>query len=98
MRRRLAASADPNAAISEAGVAGRDRAAASTLAHFVELYGAAAGNLALVARSIGGLFVAGGIAPKILPALQRGSFVTAFREKGRLSTPVLVSHPRSSST
>jgi glucokinase len=85
MRRRLAASPDPNAAISEAALAGRDRAAARALEWFVELYGAAAGNLALSARSIGGMFVAGGIAPKILPALKRGSFLRSFREKGRLS-------------
>lgn len=86
MRRRLAASPDPNATISEAGLLGRDRASVGTLAMFVELYGAAAGNLALVARAIGGLFVAGGIAPKVLPALKTGRFLAAFREKGRLST------------
>ena len=86
MRRRLAGSPDPNAAISEAGLAGRDRAAAQALALFVRLYGAAAGNLALVSRATGGVFVAGGIAPRILPALRDGAFVRAFREKGRLSS------------
>jgi glucokinase len=85
MRRRLLESGDPNAAISEAGVLGRDRASMRTLELFAELYGAAAGNLALVARAIGGIFVAGGIAPKILPALAAGGFLRAFREKGRLS-------------
>jgi len=86
MRRRLAASPDPNATISEAGLAGRDRASVLALALFVRLYGAAAGNLALVSRATGGLFVAGGIAPRILPALRDGAFVRAFREKGRLSS------------
>ena len=92
MRRRLTAAIDPNATISEAGLTGRDRAAAQALALFVRLYGAAAGNLALVARATGGMFLAGGIAPRILPALRDGSFVRAFREKGRLS-PLLAAIP-----
>ena len=48
---------------------------------FVEAYGAEAGNLALRIVSTGGLFVGGGIAPKILPALSDGRFIRAFREK-----------------
>ena len=92
MRRHLTAATDPNAAISEAGLAGRDRAASLALALFVRLYGAAAGNLALVARATGGIFLAGGIAPRILPALRERDFVRAFREKGRLS-PLLAAIP-----
>jgi len=92
MRRRLAASQDPNATISEAGLAGRDRASARALALFVRLYGAAAGNLALVARASGGMFLAGGIAPRILPALRGAPFLRAFREKGRLS-PLVAAIP-----
>ena len=46
---------------------------------FVDAYGAEAGNLALRVVSTGGLFVGGGIAPKILPALTDGRFVRAFR-------------------
>jgi glucokinase len=92
MRRRLHVSADPNATISQAGLAGRDRASVQSLALFVRLYGAAAGNLALVARATGGMFLAGGIAPRILPALRDGAFVRAFREKGRLS-PLLSAIP-----
>ena len=86
MRRRLAAAPDQNAAISRAALSGRDAACVRTLEMFVGLYGAAAGNLALVARAVGGVFVAGGIAPKILPALRWGGFLRAFRSKGRLST------------
>ncbi len=48
---------------------------------FVEAYGAEAGNLALRAVATGGLFVGGGIAPKILPALTDGRFMRAFRDK-----------------
>ena len=52
---------------------------------FVSVYGAEAGNLALKALAVGGIFVGGGIAPKIRPKLEDGSFVTALRDKGRLS-------------
>jgi glucokinase len=48
---------------------------------FVAVYGAEAGNLALRSVATAGLFVGGGIAPKILPALQDGRFMQAFRAK-----------------
>ena len=48
---------------------------------FVEAYGAEAGNVALRSVSTGGLFVGGGIAPKILRAMSDGRFIRAFREK-----------------
>ena len=48
---------------------------------FVEAYGAETGNLALRGVATGGVFVGGGIAPKILPALQAGRFMAAFRAK-----------------
>jgi glucokinase len=48
---------------------------------FVEAYGAESGNLALRTVATGGVFVGGGIAPKILPALQNGRFMEAFRAK-----------------
>jgi glucokinase len=53
---------------------------------FVEIYGAYAGNLALAGLCRGGVYVAGGIAPKIIGKLQEGGFMTAFREKGRFSS------------
>ena len=53
---------------------------------FVSLYGAEAGNVALKFLATGGLYVGGGIAPKILNALQDGAFLRAFMDKGRLST------------
>ena len=52
-----------------------------TLDIFVDAYGAEAGNLALRTVSTGGVFIGGGIAPKILPALTSGGFMRAFREK-----------------
>jgi glucokinase len=49
------------------------------------VYGAEAGNLALKAMAVGGVYVGGGIAPRILPRLTDGAFVAAFRDKGRLA-------------
>ena len=48
---------------------------------FVAAYGAEAGNLALRAIATAGIYVGGGIAPKILPALESGTFMEAFRDK-----------------
>jgi glucokinase len=52
---------------------------------FVSVYGAEAGNLALKVLALGGVIVAGGIAPRILPMLSKGGFMAAFRDKGRLA-------------
>src|SRR5207248_4005313 len=79
------AAGDPAAVITELGVDGADRLCAMALALFVSVYGAEAGNLALKALAVGGVIVAGGIAPRILPALRAGSFVGAFRHQGRPS-------------
>ncbi|HEU4582776.1 MAG TPA: glucokinase [Polyangiaceae bacterium] len=78
--------------VTEAALAGRCPVAVEALNLFVSQYGAAAGNLALLAVSTGGLFVGGGIAPKILPRLREGVFLEAFTNKGRLS-PLLESMP-----
>jgi glucokinase len=51
---------------------------------FCSLYGAEAGNLALQYLATGGVYLGGGIAPAILPALQRGEFLSAFLDKGRM--------------
>jgi glucokinase len=56
-----------------------------TIALFLDAYGAEAGSLALRALAQGGMYVAGGIAPKILPFIRTGGFMDAFRRKGRLS-------------
>ncbi|MES1255090.1 MAG: glucokinase [Acidobacteriota bacterium] len=77
----LAAASAP-AAISAAALSGRCAGCVKTLGVFVEAYGAEAGNLALRAMATGGVYVGGGIAPKILPALTTGSFMAAFLAKG----------------
>jgi len=92
MSGRLARAADPNGVISEAGLADEDPVARKTLEMFVSMYGSAAGDLALVAKSTAGMYVGGGIAPKILPVLRSGEFVRSFRNKGRLS-PLLEKIP-----
>jgi len=72
---------DP-ADVSAAALEGSCAACAEALEMFVEAYGAAAGNLALVGVTTGGMFVGGGIAPRILPALRSGRFIDAFCDKG----------------
>ena len=74
---------DRNAVISKLGVAGKDPCCAEVIRLFVALYGAEAGNLALKCLATGGVYIGGGIGPKILPAMQNGSFITAFKAKGR---------------
>jgi glucokinase len=75
---------DAAAAISRAASAGSDDICVETMDCFVQFYGAEAGNLALKTMSRGGVYVAGGIAPRILPMLQRGTFIGAFLGKGRM--------------
>ena len=69
-------------------MAGTDPVCEMALAMFCSVLGATAGNLALMVLATGGVFVAGGIAPRILPFLQRGGFREAFDRKGRLHTLV----------
>jgi len=83
---------DPAAAISGAGLAGASSICVAALDLFVSLYGAEAGNLTLRLMAWGGLFVGGGIAPKILPKLRGPVFLEAFFSKGRLRS-VLESVP-----
>ncbi len=75
---------DKAAAISAAALANSDAVCVETMQLFVSLYGAEAGNLALKLMSRGGLYIGGGIAPKILPLLQTGTFLEAFLDKGRM--------------
>jgi glucokinase len=82
------AGADPAPVIVRHGLAGTDPLSVRTLELFAAVYGAAAGNLALTVLASGGVYVAGGIARKILPVLTSGKFMEAFRNKGRLSSVV----------
>src|SRR6266853_1523831 len=68
-------------AISSAALNGACKGCAEVLELFVDAYGAESGNLALRAVAVGGVFIGGGIAPKILPALETGRFMEAFRAK-----------------
>jgi glucokinase len=79
------ASEDPNAVITELALSAKSEICEKTLDMFVSAYGAEAGNLALKILSIGGLYIGGGIAPRILEKLKDGTFIRAFTDKGRLS-------------
>ncbi|MDH3947610.1 MAG: glucokinase [Gammaproteobacteria bacterium] len=73
------------ASISSTALLGRDPLAVKTLDMFVEIFGAQAGNLALTSLATGGVFIAGGIAPKILSVLKRGDFIEKFSDKPPMS-------------
>ena len=81
----LTAATDPNSVITEAGLAAKSEICEKTLDMFVSAYGAEAGNLALKVLSVGGLYIGGGIGPRILEKLKDGTFLRAFQDKGRLS-------------
>ncbi|MBC7882310.1 MAG: glucokinase [Anaerolineae bacterium] len=83
---------DPSATITQAALEQTSPLCEQTLQLFVTFYGAEAGNLALKLLATGGLFIGGGIAPKILPALKTDGFMNAFIAKGRLQ-PVLEKIP-----
>jgi glucokinase len=85
-------STDPSAAITQAALEKSSPLCEQALQLFVTFYGAEAGNLALKLLATGGLFVGGGIAPKILLALKTDRFMNAFVAKGRLQ-PVLEKIP-----
>jgi glucokinase len=74
---------DPAAAIAEAGLNGKVEIATQALDLFASIYGAEAGNLALKALALDGVYVAGGIAPKLIEKLKDGTFMRAFTNKGR---------------
>jgi glucokinase len=89
---RFAAAADPAVVVTAAALDRSCERARLVILRFCEIYGAEAGNLALKALALGGVFVGGGIAPRLLPFLDEGGFVRAFGAKGRLS-PMLQSIP-----
>ncbi|MBT3344649.1 MAG: glucokinase [Gemmatimonadetes bacterium] len=85
LREQLAGSDEGARIISEAATSGHCELASQALDLFVSLYGAEAGNLALKFLATGGVFIGGGIAPKIADKLCDGTFMAAFAEKGRVS-------------
>ncbi len=82
---KIASVSDPNSVITEMGLAAKSELCEKTLDMYVSAYGAEAGNLALKVLSVGGLYLGGGIAPRILEKLKDGTFMKAFTDKGRLS-------------
>jgi glucokinase len=77
---------DPSPVISQHALNGSCDLCVKALDQFVSLYGAEAGNLALKAMATGGIFIGGGIAPKILAKLKEPAFWKAFTAKGRVSS------------
>ena len=82
---RLRAAVDPAPRITEAALSGESALCSRALDLFVSAYGAVAGNLALLGTATGGVFLGGGIAPKIFPRLKEGGFLRAFTAKGRFA-------------
>jgi glucokinase len=69
--------------IATAGLKGQADIAKQALDLFASIYGAEAGNLALKAMTLNGVYLGGGIAPKLLAKLKDGTFMKAFTNKGR---------------
>jgi glucokinase len=76
---------DPTPIIVNNALKGDCNLCAATLDVFVSILGAEAGNLALKAMATGGIYLGGGIPPKILPKLKNGAFMKAFVKKGRFA-------------
>jgi glucokinase len=82
---KITAAGDPNSVITEMALTAKSEICEKALDMFVSAYGAESGNLALKVLSVGGLYVGGGIAPRIIEKLKDGTFMKAFTDKGRLS-------------
>ena len=88
-------SRNPSAVITDAGLARTCELCVTALNWYVSLYGAEAGNLALKMMATGGIYIGGGIAPKIIQKLQEPVFINSFVSKGRMqelltATPIQV--------
>ncbi len=81
---------DPSGVIASAALAHECELCVKALDTFVSIYGATTGNMALVLKAVGGVYIGGGIAPKLIEKIKDGTFIGAFMEKGRL-TPLLAS-------
>jgi glucokinase len=74
---------DPAMAVTEAALSNRDPGCVEALEMFVSIFGAVAGSVALFGLTTGGIFLGGGISPKVLPKLKEDIFMKAFVNKGR---------------
>lgn len=78
-------SSDPPKVITQLAVEGKDMLAERAVDWFISLYGAEAGNLALKFLAVGGVYIGGGLAPRLVSLLQRGDFIRSFVDKGRFA-------------
>jgi glucokinase len=86
LKEALAAGGDPNIAVTRLGISGEDALCTAAVDLFCSIYGAEAGNLALKCVAVGGVFIGGGIAPKLGAAvLKKGNFLRGFTSKGRFA-------------
>jgi glucokinase len=83
LKQKISAAEDASVVISQEGLAGSSAICVQALNLFASVYGAEAGNLALRGKASGGVYIGGGIAPKILAKLKDGPFMRAFLDKGR---------------
>jgi glucokinase len=83
--RQAKGTSDPAAIITENAINGTDPLCREALERFCRIFGAVAGNLALTGMTTGGVFLGGGITPKILPILEKSEFLDSFTAKGRFS-------------
>lgn len=83
LRQRLDVAVDPTPVIVEAGFETSDALCRETLALLVEILGGVAGDLALAYLARGGVYLGGGLVPKLLPLLKGDGFAAAFTAKGR---------------
>ena len=77
---------DPSSVVARAALAGESALCEKALDMLTSIYGAAAGNIALMLKATAGVYIGGGVAPKIIDKLKDGTFIKAFKEKGRLSS------------
>lgn len=77
---------DPAAAITQAALTGQSKLATQSVDMFVSICGAYAGSLALIALANGGVYIAGGIAPRLIERFTAGTFTRSFNDKGRMSS------------
>jgi glucokinase len=81
---RIREKGDAAPVVTQAALNEKDPLCVAAMDRFAAVLGAAAGNLALVGLAVGGVFVGGGIPPRMLPILQSGAFMRAFLNKGRM--------------
>jgi len=82
---RFASAPDPAPIISEAALAGKSELCIDTINLFSTILAAEAGNLALKVLASGGVYIGGGIPPRVLPFLETRNFLDAFKRKGRFT-------------